>query len=324
MNADPNLIPMTLIEQKAVMLNEMIKFDDFCRRNGIEYYLDAGTLLGAVRHKGFIPWDDDVDLGLPRDSFDRLFELAKANGGYLAEHLRLQSAEEILYPFSKVSDDRTVLVEFPDQNPMECAVYMDIFPQDGVSGDGMSARFFCKRMEWYGLFQWFCKYSVNAWKGCRNPAKRLLGAIGRLTVSGSNIAPNMQNRAIRRHNKRHPLRECPYFTTLVNGEFSRRAPISCIDSFVDMDFEGHLFKVPIGYDTYLKVLYGDYMKIPPQEEWHFHHTEIYWKNSQAKQSFYDEAYELVKEMRNHMDPMKRSARTNDRRTDNEMNAKTLI
>ena len=55
MNADPNLIPMTLIEQKAVMLNEMIKFDDFCRRNGIEYYLDAGTLLGAVRHKGLIP-----------------------------------------------------------------------------------------------------------------------------------------------------------------------------------------------------------------------------------------------------------------------------
>lgn len=294
---NPNWIPMTCAEQKAVMLNEMLVFHGFCQEHGIEYYLDAGTLLGSVRHKGFIPWDDDVDLGLPRESYDRLHKLAKENRGYIAPHLRLQPATQILYPSSKASDDRTVLIEFPDRNPMECSVYMDVFPQDGVVDDGFGARFFCKRMEWCGLLQWFCKYSVDAWKGSGNPVRRLASAVGGRIVKGSNIAPRLQDKAIRRHNMRHPLNECMYFTTLVNGEFAKRAPVRCIEKFIDVDFEGFQFKIPVGYDEYLRRLYpGDYMELPPEDKRVWHNTKIYWVDQAAKEDFYAECAEVVKLM----------------------------
>ena len=72
---------MTENEQKQVMLNILSFFADFCEDNGLNYFLDAGTLLGAVRHKGYIPWDDDIDVNMPRKDYDRFVQIVRNNNG---------------------------------------------------------------------------------------------------------------------------------------------------------------------------------------------------------------------------------------------------
>ena len=81
-------VSMTLDEQKFVMLNILKEFANFCDQHGLMYYLDAGTLIGAVRHKGFIPWDDDIDINMPQVDYDRFIALTKKQSGYISEHLQ--------------------------------------------------------------------------------------------------------------------------------------------------------------------------------------------------------------------------------------------
>ena len=118
---------MTLDEQKRVMLNILVEFAKFCDEHDLMYYLDAGTLIGAVRHKGFIPWDDDIDVNMPQKDYDKFIELTRNSKGYLSEHIQVEYPENTIYSFLKISDDRTILVEFPAQNPMEVGVYIDVF-----------------------------------------------------------------------------------------------------------------------------------------------------------------------------------------------------
>ena len=82
-----NRRPITLDEQKKVMLNILVEFANFCDEHNLTYYLDAGTLIGAVRHKGFIPWDDDIDVDMPQKDYDKFIELTRKLEGYLTDHL---------------------------------------------------------------------------------------------------------------------------------------------------------------------------------------------------------------------------------------------
>ena len=266
-----------LREHQLIMLDILKDFASFCDENGLSYYLDSGTLLGAVRHKGFIPWDNDVDVGMLRPDFDKFVELLKERNYMLNDHIILEMPDTTIYPFLKLGDTRTKLIEFPDRFPIDCYVYIDIFPKDGLVGNGKSTEKVCKKSHRYGLMHWFLKFSIPCWKATEGFPKKQIACVADFIFRDKNAGYRKQEKFIRKHIKKHPIETCDYVTTLVNGEFYRICPKRCFDDFVVLEFEGYEFKAPIGYAEWLRVLYGDdYMTPPPKDKQEVHNIEAYW------------------------------------------------
>lgn len=265
-------------EHKAIMLNIMKDFAEFCDKNGLAYFLDAGTLLGAVRHQGFIPWDNDMDICMIRPEYDRMIALLRKNGGMLNDHIVLEEPEDTIYCFCKLGDTRTKLTEFPDTWPEECYIYIDVFPKDGLQDLSLKTKAVCKTTEILGLFHWFNKHSIPYWSARKRGMKQWLAKLAGAVVKDRNRPYRIQQRFIRNYAKKHPLESCEYANTLVNGEFHRICRRACFDERVLLDFEGEKFYAPKGYDEWLRVLYGnDYMTPPPPEKQQVHNIIATWR-----------------------------------------------
>ena len=270
---------MSLEEHKAVMLNILENFTRFCDKNNLMYFLDAGTLIGAVRHKGFIPWDDDIDVCMPMTDYDKFIKLTKENNGFLSTNIQVEYPNETIYPFLKISDDRTVLVEFPDKYPMEVGVYIDVFPKYGIKDNSFKSKTICKISEYLWLIHWFNKFCINKWAySGKSKILKLLASFLKIIIFSPNWAVRVQDKVMHLYAKINPVEKCKFVTTLTNGEFHKIAPVSCFSDFQYCDFEGAKYKIPIDYDTYLHCLYkGDYMEIPSEENRIHHNIEVYWK-----------------------------------------------
>ena len=121
---------ISLDELKSIQLDLLQKTADFCENNGLRYFLCGGTLLGAIRHKGYIPWDDDIDIAMPRQDYDRFVKIFNHPENYY-QVVNLETNAEYAYAFAKVYDNRTILKElhYPGDT---FGVYIDILPADGV------------------------------------------------------------------------------------------------------------------------------------------------------------------------------------------------
>ena len=282
----PEYIEMKKEEQKEVMLNILCEFSEFCERNDLDYFLDAGTLIGAVRHQGYIPWDDDIDVNMPREDYEKFINMTKEKGGVLSEYLYVEYPEETIFPFLKIADNRTVLVEYPDKNPMEVGVYIDVFPKDGICDASKKSKLVCDISYNLNLLRWFNVFSVYAWRNSNSVLKKMIAAMGRTFIKHPNIPLVLQQKWIRKYREKYPIDCCKYVTTLVNGEFNKRAPKECFSNYIMVEFEGKKFRAPVGYDEYLKCLYkSDYMQLPPEEERVSHNNIIYWKSEEKKSLF---------------------------------------
>ena len=282
-------IPMTNEEQKEVMLNILVKFSDFCEKNNLRYFLDAGTLLGAVRHNGFIPWDDDIDVNMPREDYERFLKLLETRNYLLSNKIKVELPQDHLHAYAKICDERTYLIEYPEKYPMRVAVYVDLFVKDGIKDDSWKSKMLCKKSEILGLIQWFNKFSIYAWKNDNSIIKRIVACLGRIIIKDPNYPVRMQDKLIQQNAINNPISQCKYVTTLTNGEFHKIAPKECFESHIMMDFENKKFRCPTGYDTYLKCLYpGDYMQLPPEEKRVHHNIEVYWKTEEEREEFYRE------------------------------------
>ena len=124
---------LTLAELQGELLKLLLRFDAFCKERGLRYSLDSGTLLGAVRHKGFIPWNDDVDVDMPRPDYERLMAFEKE----LPEGLHLVNANNSIFPygFCKLCTDEIRAQEPSYDGVMVETLWIDIFPIDGVPSD---------------------------------------------------------------------------------------------------------------------------------------------------------------------------------------------
>ena len=144
---------LSLKEIKEIEFELLKKFDSFCKENNVRYFLSNGTLLGAVKYKGFIPWDDDIDVLVPREDYDSLIELFHDDGRY--KLFAFERNAEYRYPFAKFCDMRTRKAEGNIDNGVALGVDIDIFPLDAWNGDIGSAkkevRYINKNMFMLGL-----------------------------------------------------------------------------------------------------------------------------------------------------------------------------
>lgn len=259
--------PIALDQVKQIELDILRDIDAFCRKCNLRYQLNSGTLLGAIRHRGFIPWDDDIDIAMPREDYERFFveyPLHSSGKFKLLSHRDKSS----IYPFFKVVDPRTVVFEKYVNPRYQTGVWVDIFPLDLLPANDRPFKT-CNRYQM--LYALATANPETATSATRKLIKKLTTPLfERIDIYAAaakmdKIARNAGDEA------------CTDRGMLLFGYGPReRQPSSVLDS-IEVEFEGEPFFAPRDYDAYLTSLYDDYMTLPPVEKRTAHDFEAYWR-----------------------------------------------
>ena len=251
---------MTLEEIKKTEIEILDVIAKFCDERKINYWIDCGTLLGAIRHKGFIPWDDDIDVGMLRPDYDRFMkEFNGYDPGYEFHCAELES--NWIRAFGRVVDTNTMM-KYPAMNYIVHGICVDVFIYDNAPNDDETVKkMFRKRDFLYKLLFPRLNSVLSPVKG--SIFRKICGHAARLILK---LFP--RDYFVRKlvENSRRYISE----DTKRVGNFSAYMPMVCdkdvFDSFIDVEFEGKKYKAPVGYDKWLRAFYGDYMQLPPVEK----------------------------------------------------------
>ena len=257
---------VTSEEQKNIMLDLLQKTADFCEKNNIRYFLCGGTLIGAIRHKGFIPWDDDIDISMPRPDYDRFISLFNKPENYY-QVICMENNKEYGFPFAKVHDTRTFVNELQYAKD-QFGVYIDIFPIDGVGEDEQVFRILRLRK---------LLHTKKANYFQRTIAKKIINTFGKILLlpfSAHYILKLMDKEA-----RKYPYGSTPRAGIIINPYGTREImDLHIFDKSIPKQFENGNYMVPEGYDAWLRSIYGDYMQLPPEDKRYSPHVSIaYWK-----------------------------------------------
>lgn len=245
--------PEIVKQLQQIELNMLKIFIEICEKEKLHYYLLGGTLLGAVRHKGFIPWDDDIDVGMPRRDYEIFLSVAKK---YLPTYYFLQTPytdKEYPLPFAKIKDSRTIYKERPYRNlNMHHGVWIDIFPLD-----------FCpKKYLWFNICYRLLRRRITCNVEGTNRLKRKISKF-----LSCLICPSRDYAVRSRDFLLKSIKDAP-LTINWGGAWGKKeiVPTEWYGEGGNLTFEGLQVKGPKHYDKWLTQVYGDYMKLPPVEK----------------------------------------------------------
>lgn len=248
-------------EMKDLELDILVNFAEYCDNHSLRYYLYAGTLLGAVRHQGFIPWDDDIDVVMPRPDYERF--LAMTQEAPVAEHIdvvSIQTDENRFCPFAKVIDSRTDGHEAHLGKEFHNGIWIDVFPLDGVPEDmDERKKFIASQQKDIKLLSRCSRPLIFTWNPLKL-AKRIIIYTLYHHVDYRVVATRLENNA-----QKYRYDDCRYIgVTAFGGGHNNVIEKDGFEDVVMLPFEGHSFKVPGTYKQYLSHLFGpDYMTPPP-------------------------------------------------------------
>lgn len=249
---------LNLDDLKRIELEILVEIDKYCSENGIEYFLDSGTLLGAVRHKGFIPWDDDIDILMPRkdyEIFKKKFNASNKRYKLLTHDL----CDDYYYLFGKVVDTSTTLIEDIGRQPIkDFGVYVDIFPIDGLPDSSVGKSIIREKL-W--LFRAMWDDSLLEKPRTNKFVKKIRFKVSHM-IGWKKLCRILDNTV-----KKNDFRKVKYCGNIIAASKKKRQVRSEVfKSYTMLDFEDKQFRAPVGYKEYLTELYGDYMKLPPKEK----------------------------------------------------------
>ena len=262
-------------ELQLIEVETLERVATFCEERGIRYSLGYGTLLGAIREKGFIPWDDDIDVLMPRPDYERFCKEFSAED--LSLHY-IKNDKNYWIWFAKVFDDRTLALEGRTETH-ETSLFVDIFPLDGFPDAKTVQRIALKfnRLIKYHYFRSRSLTWIMTHTRKRAFYKMAMVQVAKLVLKlVFYVFPKRYfAKAITKTFSHYNYDVANVFWLL---GMRNAMPRSCVDSFVDVEFEGRKYKAIAGWDTYLSIRYGDYMTPPPEEERVVHHlVKAWWK-----------------------------------------------
>lgn len=277
-------------DHKAHLLNLLKFFVQICEDQNLQYYCCGGTAIGAVRHGGMIPWDDDIDLLMPRQDYNRFIKIMSCHSYEGYELMSPRASDNFYLPYLKLSKSKTSLLEHTSI-PCVLGVNIDIFPLDGATSNFAQ-----------------CQQDLLKFKKASNKlmaiSKRLTGNLKAMLAESTKIhlrtAFNELRYIFSKKSARikvlneidNILMKYPFHSADFVGNYSGMwgirefGPKKWFDGYEERLFEGFIVRIPMGYQELLTQMYGDYMNLPPVEKRSSHHSVIYL-NLNERKSFDD-------------------------------------
>lgn len=260
-----------LTELQTRLLPMLEWYHKFCVENGLRYYLLGGTMLGAARHNGFIPWDDDIDVGMPRKDYEKFLKLTKnkAFGSYIVEGIDT-NASDFFYGYSKIYDVTTTLVE-NTRYQIKRGIYIDLFPLDGVSDNKEEINdFYRPILNKIRLLSARTCGIRKSRKWYKNLSIRLARIIPNKLFDDKKLMYSIDLMC-----KKNDYDNCKYIGNLY-GAWGAREIVerSIMGEPTIYEFEGLDVYGPIDHNAYLTSLYGNWRQLPPKEKQVTHHDFV--------------------------------------------------
>lgn len=274
------MIEMTTKEVQAICLELLKDVHEFCVENDIHYSLSGGSLIGAVRHNGFIPWDDDADIQMPRPDFDIFINTYKSKKGFKLLAREKKGDKKVLSRIARVFEVERTYVDQKAESIVEgdIGVWIDVIPVEGAPATIEQAKSFIKELTrreqlvsclstskaaWNDIW----KFPSN-WERSKFMIKKLLGS----------FIPNSYVDGFIKFAKRYDYSTSKYFYATPHYGIREWQPKENMKDYILHRFEDTELFIMSGYDANLKSLYGDYMKIPSKEKRVIHEIyKRYWK-----------------------------------------------
>lgn len=261
---------IALEQVHAAILAIMVDIDRFCREQGIRYSLAGGTLLGAVRHQGFIPWDDDADIVMPRADYERFIATYNTDRNTPYRCICEEQSEEVYYvrEYAKVHDPRTQCREASGDAHVQYGIFVDIFPLDGFPDGEAEAIHHLNKCHALRRKLYRSNVFLLEHKRFLLVPKYLLAHLH---------APHYWRERCEQEMRRYDFDKAN-FVGVVTGRYrlKERMPRRYFEAYTELPFEGHSFSCIAAWNDYLTHLYGNYMQLPPEPQRETHAVEAYW------------------------------------------------
>lgn len=268
---------LSLDEIKNIELDLLVQFDDFCSKYDLKYSLAYGTLLGAIRHKDFIPWDDDVDVMMPRKDYEKLFELLCQNHLKMADYISVLTSKDegYYYHFNKIYNNKTIAKM--DNNITYHGVWLDIFPVDNMPNSRVLSLLFHIKARFLRNLIIAATTDFTERNNKKYYIKLILKKITNIT--GIQNVSDYLSRYVQKYNNKKSKR-----VSIVHGQYSTSADLS-YDKYFETErkiFRGRYFEVSKYWDELLRGLYGDYMVIPKHDNQVSHYLKASYKEEKER------------------------------------------
>ena len=262
--AQTALTPEQVRKMQLKGLDMALYFNDFCNKHNLTYFFCGGCCIGAIRSGGFVPWDDDVDVFMPRDDYEKLKKLWVDTDEYSIQYTTRDFLTEKQF-LTICANNTTFIKTYQKDLDMNHGLVLDVLPIDGCP-KGVKRKI---QKLWALLYS---LYIVGKAPDNHGGAVKAVGKIALALVPFKSLRYKMWRLCERKMSK-YKIADCEYITELCSGPhyMQNEYPKRIFESQKWVQFEGHSFPIPVGYDEYLTMAFGDYMTLPPKDKQVCHH-----------------------------------------------------